>query len=42
MANYQITVEGVLSQDWSERLRGMQIELKPRNDKKPISVLTGE
>lgn len=41
-AIYQIKVEGVLSQDWSERLRGMQIELKHRKGKKPISVLTGK
>ena len=39
---YQIEVEGEISADWSERIRGMEIVLMHRKNKKPISILTGE
>lgn len=39
---YQIEVEGSVSQDWSERLRGIQIVQMPRKGKKPITILRGE
>ena len=41
-AIYQIEVEGEISADWSERIRGMKIVLMNRKNKKPISILTGE
>lgn len=41
-AIYQIEVEGVISADWSERIRGMKIILMQRKNNKPISILTGE
>lgn len=41
-ATYQIKVLGELQKEWSDRLKGMQIIIKQENDKKPVSVLTGQ
>ena len=39
---YQIMVQGELSPDWSDRLRGMDIDVKYGKDKHPVSILTGK
>lgn len=41
-AIYRIEVEGVISADWSERIRGMEVRLMQGENNKPISILTGE
>ena len=41
-ATYQIKVAGELQNEWSDRLKGMQIIINQEKDKKPVSVLTGQ
>lgn len=41
-AFYQIMVQGKLSPDWSDRLRGLDVEVKYGKDKHPVSILTGK
>jgi hypothetical protein len=38
---YSITVEGSLSENWSGRLGGMKIVIRPRANQKPMTVLSG-
>ena len=38
---YRITVEGVLGDQWSERLGGMRIVSRPRQHRKPLTTLSG-
>ena len=39
--DYRITVEGSLSEQWSDRLAGMQISVRPRLHRKPLTILAG-
>ena len=41
-AVYQIMVQGNLSPDWPDRLRGMDVEVKYGKDRHPVSILTGK
>jgi hypothetical protein len=41
-AIYKIKVLGDLSESWSERLGGMQINVERSQDKSPVSVLIGQ
>lgn len=41
-ARYQITVQGRLDANWSDRLAGMQIHLQQSEEKRPLSILVGE
>lgn len=40
-AVYQIKVQGALSDDWSERLGGLQISVSRKKTGNTISILTG-
>ena len=40
-AVYQIKVQGALSDDWSERLGGLQISVSRKKKGSSISILTG-
>ena len=39
---YQISIQGVLSADWSDRLGGLEIVTTPSADGPPVTTLTGE
>ena len=38
---YKIMVEGLISENWSERLGGMKIVIHSRANQKPMTVLSG-
>ena len=38
---YSITVEGSLSENWSGRLGGMKIVIRPRANQKSMTMLSG-
>ena len=40
-ATYRIVVQGSLSEDWSDRLAGMDITTTSRGDNPPHTTLTG-
>jgi hypothetical protein len=40
-ATYQIKVEGVLDESWSDRFGGMRIEVMTRKDQSSVTTLTG-
>ena len=40
-ASYRIQVEGSLSDNWSDRLGGMQIVIQSRENQKPVTTLSG-
>ena len=40
-ATYQIRVQGVLTQDWSDRLGGMAINAAGQDSEAPVTTLSG-
>jgi hypothetical protein len=38
---YQIKVQGIVPESWSDRLGGMQISTSKKQGMKPVSILTG-
>jgi hypothetical protein len=40
-ANYRIEVEGALDKSWSDRLGGMRITTREREDKSTVTTLAG-
>ena len=40
-ATYQIQVQGVLTQDWSDRLGGMAIDVAGLESEAPVTILSG-
>ena len=38
---YQIGVQGILDESWSDRLRGVEIRVQSRPDQPPVTLLTG-
>jgi len=40
-ATYQIKVEGVLEESWSDQFGGMRIEVMKRKDQSSVTKLTG-
>jgi hypothetical protein len=40
-AIYKIKVYGEVKKSWSERLEGMQIDVQPADNTKPVTTLTG-
>jgi hypothetical protein len=41
-AVYKIKVSGDLSESWSERLGGLQINVERSQNKEPVSILIGQ
>lgn len=41
-AAYQVTVKGIIAQEWSARLEGMTINCLILNNDTPLAILTGE
>ena len=39
---YQISIQGFLNADWSDRLGGLKIATTPATDGRPVTTLTGE
>ncbi len=39
---YQISIQGFLNADWSDRLGGLKIATTPSTDGWPVTTLTGE
>jgi hypothetical protein len=39
---YQISIQGVLSADWSDRLGGLEIVTTSSADGRPVTTLTGD
>ena len=39
---YQISIQGFLNADWSDRLGGLSIVTTPATDGRPVTTLTGE
>ena len=40
-ATYQIQVQGILTQDWSDRLGGMAINAAGQDSEAPVTTLSG-
>ena len=40
-ATYQIVIQGELDERWSNRLGGLEIKVKQKEDGPPVSILTG-
>jgi len=39
---YQISIQGLLSADWSDRLGGLRIDTTPSTDGRAVTTLSGE
>jgi hypothetical protein len=41
-AVYQIRVQGVLDKSWSDRMKGVDIQVQDLPDEAPVTLLTGQ